>query len=80
MISQDMKWILVGDFNTPLCHSKKLGGIEDFSNSIFDFANFISNPGLLDVELLGSKFTWSNYHSGNDLIQVKLDCILICGD
>lgn len=33
----------------------------------------INSLGLLDLDLLGDKFTWSNKRSGGDLIQVRLD-------
>lgn len=43
-------------------------------------SNFIGRNGLLDMELIGQKFTWSNLKKGKDLIQVRLDRFLILGN
>jgi len=43
--------MLASDFNTPLYPSEKSGGILDYSNSMFDFTEFINAFGLLDMEL-----------------------------
>lgn len=37
----------------------------------------INTLGLLDLDLLGAKFPWSNKRSGGDLIQVKMDQAII---
>ena len=35
---------------------------------------------LMDVELRGNPYTWTNNRKGEDLIQVKLDRLLVSGD
>lgn len=42
-----------------------------------DFANFIFAHGFLEIDLKGSRFTWSNKCHGKNHIQVKLDRVLI---
>lgn len=42
-----------------------------------DLSNFINNLALLDVDLLGGIYTWSNKRIGSDCIQVWLDRALI---
>ena len=50
----------MGDFNTPLTDEKKLGGLALDLDSKLDLSNFINNLALLDVDLLGGVFIWSN--------------------
>ncbi|GLJ15327.1 hypothetical protein SUGI_0251310 [Cryptomeria japonica] len=45
-----------------------------------DLVDFIGRNGLMNLELLGQKFTWSNLRKGKDLIQAKLDRFLISGN
>lgn len=42
-----------------------------------DLANMINSLSLLDLDLIGARFTWSNRCIGEDLIQVKLDRDLV---
>ena len=49
----------------------------DFNDSMKDLADFINNNDLLDMEMDGVKFTWSNNKKGVDLFQVKLDRLLV---
>lgn len=67
------KWIILGDFNTSLSSMEKAGGMPVSNESGQDLADMINSLGLLNLDLLGDKFTWSNRRSGWDLIQVKLD-------
>lgn len=66
-------WILAGDFNSPISNLEKRGGTPISKESKQDLSDFINTLGLVDLELSGSKFTWSNSNSGVDLIQVILD-------
>ena len=67
----------MGDFNSPLYPSKKIGGMIELNNSMKDLANFINNNDLLDMEMHGVKFIWSNNMKGIDLILAKLDRLLV---
>jgi hypothetical protein len=35
--------------------------------------SFVDDNALIDVKMMGAKFTWSNMHVGVDNIQVRLD-------
>ena len=76
-LSQNKNTFCMGDFNSPLYPSKKIGGMIDFNDSMKDLADFINDNDLLDMEMDGAKFTWSNNRKGVDLIQVKLDRLLV---
>ena len=66
----------MGDFNSPLYPSKKVGGAIDFTDSMKDLADFINTNDLMDLKLRGFKLTWLN-NKGEDLIQAKLDRLLV---
>lgn len=51
------KWILLGDFNTPLSNLEKFGGIPIYIDSRQDLADMINSLSLLDLDLIGAKFT-----------------------
>lgn len=67
------KWILLGDFNTPLSSMEKADGMLVLEESREDLVDMINSLCLLDLNLLGAKFTCSNRRSGGGLIQVRLD-------
>ena len=67
----------MGDFNSPLYPFEKDGGAVDFTKSMKDLAKFINKNDLMDMKMCGVKFTWSNNRKGVDLIQVKLDRLLV---
>lgn len=59
---------------------KKYGGVPISIDNRQDLADMINSLSLLNLDLIGAKFTWSNRHSGEDLIHVKLDMGLISLD
>ena len=54
----------MGDFNTPLVDEEKKGGLPSDWESKHDLSNFINGLALLDLDLMGGAFTWSNKHIG----------------
>lgn len=62
------KGIIMGDFNTSLFDEEKYGGLALDQDSKMDLSLFINSLALLDVELAGGIFTWSNRHSGSECI------------
>jgi hypothetical protein len=55
-------WCVIGDFNAVLHGDERRGinlhGLNDVSVESAEFANFVSNMELLDLPVLGRKFTW----------------------
>ena len=45
-----------------------------------ELREFINKEGLMDMDLHGIQFTWSNKRIGNDCIQARLDRALISPD
>lgn len=62
-----------GDFNEILWTGEKKGGQFRITQSMGDFRNTFSNLNLQDLGFIDHKFTWTNGHSGNDNIPVRLD-------
>ena len=53
-------------------------GSADFSPAMYDFSNFISDNGLIDIPLSGGNFTWSN---NRDLVSMsRIDRFLYTAD
>jgi exonuclease III len=58
-ISEDSKWLILGDFNlirSPANRNKPGGNISE----MFAFNEAISKLGLVEIPLKGCKFTWTN--------------------
>lgn len=66
-------WLIVRDFNVVLNQSDKNRGNPVASSSNGGFQNMIDFNGLLDLEFIGSPFTWSNRRIGNANIRERLD-------
>ena len=70
----------MGDFNTPLYQSEKRGGNRESRENLQDLSEFMRKLDFMDVELRGNLYTWTNNRKGEDLIQVKLDILLVLGN
>jgi hypothetical protein len=55
----DVSWCVGGDFNVIQFPSKHLGAA-GYTSSMFDFSDFISINGLVDIPMERGSFTWSN--------------------
>ncbi len=74
------KWLVIGDFNTPLKDSEKWGGNQTNLDNRLDLMHFIDSHMLHGIELHGIEYTWTNKRIGKDLIQVRLDRALISNE
>ena len=54
-----MPWCVGGDFNVVRFPSERMGSV-GFSPAMYDFSDFISDHGLIDIPLSRGNFTWSN--------------------
>jgi hypothetical protein len=65
--------LLTRDFNYVLSHAEKRGVRNFGTSSHNDFVDFVQSNALLDLRLVGNKFTWSNHCSGWANIRERLD-------
>jgi hypothetical protein len=70
----DLPWCIGGDFNATLFHSERSGGA-GLRSAALDFADFISDQGLMDLPLAGGVSTWANSRSWS-----RLDRFLVSPD
>uniref|UniRef100_A0A2N9EHP5 Reverse transcriptase domain-containing protein n=1 Tax=Fagus sylvatica TaxID=28930 RepID=A0A2N9EHP5_FAGSY len=73
----DVPWCLGGDFNVVRFPSEKVGSM-NFTGAMYDFSDFISGHGLVDLPLVGGIFTWSNNREISSMS--RLDRFLFSAD
>ena len=66
----ELLWCVGGDFNAIHFPFERLGA-ENFTQCMYNFSDFISINGLMDITLEGGSYTWSNSLSGS-----RIDCFL----
>lgn len=54
-------WILLGDFNSIIIPSDKIGGAEILPHHLKDFHNCVQSAHLLDLPFSGCFYTWTNF-------------------
>jgi hypothetical protein len=74
-------WGLVGDFNATLNYEERRGVNSPIHSSsrveVTEFGEFVRDMGLMDLPLLGRKFTW--FHS-NGISMSRIDRMLVSDD
>lgn len=70
-------WIILRDFNTVHWGHEKQGGAAPDQNSMNSFNNCIDACGLMDPQLTGPNFSWSNSSFGDKRVECKVDRALI---
>lgn len=66
-------WCLIGDFNSIIDTSEKLGGNLSTTSHMNAFIDFLSNGNLISLSASGVPFTWTNGHGDNTRIYERLD-------
>ena len=64
----NLPWCLGGDFNVICFPSERLGAVS-YTQSMYDFSDFISIHGLMDTPLEGGRYPWSNSSSASRIDQ-----------
>ncbi|GKV41862.1 hypothetical protein SLEP1_g49342 [Rubroshorea leprosula] len=76
MNSRRGNWCLVGDFNAVRGIEERAGG-SGINAEMREFDNFINNAALIDLPLLGRKYTWYN---SNGQYMSRIDRFLLSED
>ncbi|XP_060974670.1 uncharacterized protein LOC133039749 [Cannabis sativa] len=71
--SQDVPWLIMGDFNELLSNDDKEGGPLRREQLMEDFRKSIDDCGVTPLDYTGNKFTWSNKNYNGLLVKERLD-------
>ncbi|KAG5576094.1 hypothetical protein H5410_056228 [Solanum commersonii] len=69
-------WVIGRDFNVILSGEEKFGGLPVLYQELEEFANCLTNCGLLDRGYIGSTYTWWNGRTDGACIFKRLDRVL----
>ncbi|XP_060967984.1 uncharacterized protein LOC133035777 [Cannabis sativa] len=68
----NLPWLVMGDFNSYLYSSDKIGSDNLDTSSMSLFADFLTNFSMFPVQFLGNRYTWSN-----KTIYERLDWVVV---
>lgn len=68
-----MPWLIGGYFNTPLNLEGKYVGRINMNTNMEDLRNFLDGNELIEFNLKGNRYTWSNRRINKAFIQRRLD-------
>ncbi|GKU97282.1 hypothetical protein SLEP1_g10449 [Rubroshorea leprosula] len=66
-------WMIIGDFNDVVDQSEKFGGNDISQTRVRAYLDCMNNCNMVDLGLIGNRFTWVNMHFSNQLIKERLD-------
>lgn len=72
-----MPWVIMGDFNDPMHQSEKRGRAPHLPWLINGFCDAVADCGLQNFPFEGSQFTWERSRGTSNMIEEKLDRILV---
>ncbi|KAJ1388799.1 Ribonuclease H-like superfamily [Sesbania bispinosa] len=75
--SRDRPWELVGDFNQVLSAAEKDGLRPPNPSCMQSLKNFITDCGLIDLEMKGSKFTWFGNPRQGVVTRERIDRVIV---
>lgn len=64
----DGPWLAIGDFNSIISQSEKIGGNPFASSSNHNFQTDLNDLSFIDLGFTGYPYTWNNKRSGHDNI------------
>jgi len=75
--SNNLQWILVGDFNIIMSLVEKKGGIRQLDRDVEDLSNFIDTTKMVDLKTNNDQFTWNNKQMNQHQVVTRLDKFLV---
>ncbi|XP_026396165.1 uncharacterized protein LOC113290792 [Papaver somniferum] len=70
-------WVLLGDFNSLLVPSDKVGGAYVLLHHYQDFSNCVQLSKIMDLHFSSCFYTWSNCQQDGIMIRSKLDRVMV---
>ncbi|XP_026417025.1 uncharacterized protein LOC113312490 [Papaver somniferum] len=75
--SNSKPWVLIGDFNSILVPSHKIGGSPILPYHYDGFANCSQMSQIMDLSFTGCFYTWTNCQQDGAIIRSKLDRVMV---
>lgn len=72
----NLPWLLMGDFNSVLSTSDRVGGTVVNMTEIVDFQECVEKCGLVELPHQGSRYSWTDRQSENRVL-FKIDWVFI---
>uniref|UniRef100_A0A7N0U4P3 Endonuclease/exonuclease/phosphatase domain-containing protein n=1 Tax=Kalanchoe fedtschenkoi TaxID=63787 RepID=A0A7N0U4P3_KALFE len=69
-------WLAGGDFNSVLRVEERLG-LDNANSGMRDFGDFVNNLSLVDLPLLGKKFTCTNNRLNSSTVELIVSCSIL---
>ncbi|KAL9669517.1 hypothetical protein QQ045_007064 [Rhodiola kirilowii] len=76
----DLRWVVLGDFNEVLSLNEVRGERARHNWQIANFKRVVEDCGLSDLGFTGYPFTYSNHRQGDVEVQARLDRVLADDD
>ncbi|XP_026458485.1 uncharacterized protein LOC113358999 [Papaver somniferum] len=78
-LSKNTPWAIIGDLNITMYNHETSTITSPTTTEFPEIQQIIDVSNLSDLGFVGSKFTWSNRQSGDDLVMAGLDRALVNG-
>ncbi|KAF7832946.1 putative ribonuclease H-like domain, reverse transcriptase zinc-binding domain-containing protein [Senna tora] len=75
-VSNQLPWLVIGDFNEVLHQSEHLSATPRSDQAIHLFRSVVDECNLVDLGYNGSEFTWCNNRDPPHTVYVRLDCCM----
>ena len=75
--SNNLQWILAGDFNIIASLAEKKGGTRRLDRDAEEFSNFIDTTEMVDVKTNNGQFTWNNKRMKQNQVASRLNRFLV---
>jgi hypothetical protein len=75
--SNNLQWILAGEFNIITSLAKKKGGTRRLDRDAEEFSKFIDTVEMVDLKINNGQFTWNNKDMNQYQVATRLDRFLV---
>ncbi|GJV18295.1 hypothetical protein Tco_1367315 [Tanacetum coccineum] len=76
LVTRDIPWILMGDFNVALNLEDVHSGVSSISTPMYEFKDCVANIKVMDINRSDLQFTWNQKPKGGSGVLKKLDRVM----